>query len=122
MSGDSLRGVIDNRVTLGVILGLVIGKTVGVFGASVIAIKFGLGAKPKGASWRQLLGVSMVAGVGFTVALFVTSLSFDSAQLTDAAKIGILVGSTIAGTVGYLILRSAGGAAEEDRQLLPEPV
>jgi Na+/H+ antiporter NhaA len=63
----------------------------------------------------------MVAGVGFTVALFVTRLSFDSAQLSDAAKIGILVGSTIAGTVGYLILRSAGGPTEDDRQLLPEP-
>jgi len=95
-----------------VILGLVVGKTVGVFGATAIAVKLGVGRLPSGTTWRHLFGLAVSAGVGFTVALFVTSLSFDDAATADSARVGILVGSTLAGLVGYLILRTSPAGAE----------
>ena len=105
LSGDAIGGVVTNRVTIGVILGLVIGKTVGVFGATALAVRLRLGRLPAGTSWPQLAGLAAVAGVGFTVALFVTSLSFSDPVATDAAKIGVLAASAIAGVAGYLALR-----------------
>jgi NhaA family Na+:H+ antiporter len=104
-TGDAISGLASEPITLGVLLGLVVGKTIGVFGASVIAIKLGVGRLPTGATWRTMLGLAMTAGVGFTVALFVTSISFDDPALADKAKIGILFGSTLAGVIGYTMLR-----------------
>jgi len=80
----------------------------------------GVGRLPSGTTWRHVLGLAAAAGVGFTVALFVTSLSFDTAATTDAAKVGILFGSTIAGILGFTLLRTApaaspAGAEDEDR-------
>ena len=112
LSGDAIGGVVTNPVTTGVILGLVVGKTVGVFGATAIAVKLGVGRLPSGTTWRHLFGLAVSAGVGFTVALFVTSLSFDDAATADSARVGILVGSTLAGLVGYLILRTSPAGAE----------
>jgi NhaA family Na+:H+ antiporter len=106
LNAPALRGVVTDRVTLGVVLGLVAGKTIGVFGASAIGIKLGIGRLPAGTTWRHMFGVAIVAGVGFTVALFVTSLSFDDPAVADAAKIGILAGSLLAGVLGYAVLRS----------------
>jgi NhaA family Na+:H+ antiporter len=106
LTGDALSGIVTNPVTVGVMLGLIVGKTVGVFGATALAVRVGLGRLPTGTTWRHLLGLSTAAGVGFTVALFVASLSFDSVATADAAKIGILVGSTVSGLAGFLLLRS----------------
>jgi NhaA family Na+:H+ antiporter len=106
ISGDSLGGALGDPVTLGVVLGLVVGKTLGVFGATAIAVKAGVGPLPGGTTWRHLFGLSMVAGIGFTVALFVTSISFTDPASADAAKLGILVGSLTAGVCGYVVLRS----------------
>jgi NhaA family Na+:H+ antiporter len=111
LTGDAIGGVVDNPVTAGVMLGLVVGKTVGVFGATALAVRLGIGRLPAGTTWRHLLGLSSAAGVGFTVALFVTSLSFDTAATADAAKVGILLGSTVAGLVGYALLRTAPAAS-----------
>jgi NhaA family Na+:H+ antiporter len=105
-SGDAVSGLFGDSVVLGVALGLVVGKTVGVFTAAFLAVKLGLGKLPAGTTWRHVLGLAMVAGVGFTVALFVTSISFTDPALADSAKIGILIGSAVAGTAGYLFLRS----------------
>jgi NhaA family Na+:H+ antiporter len=105
-SGDAVSGLFGDPVVMGVALGLVVGKTVGVFAASFLAVKLGLGKLPAGTTWRHVLGLAMVAGVGFTVALFVTSISFTDPVLADSAKIGILIGSAVAGTVGYLFLRA----------------
>ena len=107
LSGDAISGLASEPITLGILLGLVVGKTVGVFGASVVAIRLGVGRLPVGATWRHMLGLAMVAGVGFTVALFVTSISFDDPVRSDAAKIGILAGSALAGLLGYGVLRTA---------------
>ena len=77
LSSDAVGGIVNDPITLGVVLGLVVGKTVGVFGASAIAVRLGFGRLPAGTTWRQVFGLATVAGVGFTVALFVTTLSFD---------------------------------------------
>jgi Na+:H+ antiporter, NhaA family len=110
LSGDAVSGVVSEPVTAGVILGLVVGKAVGIFGATVLAVRLGLGRLPAGTTLRQMFGLATAAGVGFTVALFVTSLAFDTAELADAAKVGILSGSTLAGALGYVILRTAPAA------------
>jgi NhaA family Na+:H+ antiporter len=111
LTGDALGGVVSEPVTAGVMLGLVVGKTVGVLGATALAVRLGIGRLPGGTTWRHMLGLATAAGVGFTVALFVASLSFDTAAATDAAKVGILTGSTVSGVLGYLLLRTAPAAA-----------
>jgi NhaA family Na+:H+ antiporter len=121
LTGDAVGGVVSDPVTLGVILGLFVGKTVGVLGATALAVRLGVGRLPAGTTWRHVLGLSVTAGVGFTVALFVTSLAFDGTAVSDAAKVGILVGSTLAGVVGYLILRTSTAAARATRSDDAEP-
>jgi NhaA family Na+:H+ antiporter len=118
LTGDAVGGVVSDPTTTGVILGLFVGKTVGVLGATALAVRLGIGHLPSGTTWRHVLGVATVAGVGFTVALFVTSLAFDTAHLADAAKVGILVGSTLSGVVGYLILRTAPLTTRAPRSLV----
>jgi NhaA family Na+:H+ antiporter len=112
LDGTALRSVVSDPVTIGVLLGLVVGKTIGVFGATAVAVRLGIARLPSGTTWRHMFGLATSAGVGFTVALFVTSLSFDTAATTDAAKVGILAGSTAAGIIGFFILRTATPAAE----------
>jgi NhaA family Na+:H+ antiporter len=106
------EGTFEARVILGVALGLLIGKPVGVLLASWIAVRTGLGRLPTGTSWRHMGALGVCAGIGFTVALFVTSISFDEATLTDSAKIGVLGASMIAGVAGYALLRAAGPAVD----------
>ncbi|MGG5810707.1 Na+/H+ antiporter NhaA [Falsiroseomonas sp. CW058] len=95
-------------VTIGVAAGLFLGKLVGVFGAAALTIRAGLADLPMGAGWGQLLGVSLLCGIGFTMSLFIALLAFPGAEaLQDQAKIGILVGSLLAGLAGYAVLRVA---------------
>lgn len=97
---------LDGRVLVGVGLGLVVGKTVGVFGGAWLAVRLGIGRLPTSTTWRHMLGLAVTAGIGFTVALFVTGLSFSDPALTSSAKIGILVASTVAGILGFVLLRT----------------
>ncbi|WBV41392.1 Na+/H+ antiporter NhaA [Pseudoroseomonas cervicalis] len=98
--------VLLEPLPLGVAAGLVVGKLVGVFGASALMIRSGLAQLPAGASWTQLLGVSLLCGIGFTMSLFIGLLAFaDSAAMQDLVKFGILAGSLVAGVAGYLLLR-----------------
>lgn len=95
-------------VPLGITLGLFIGKQIGVFGFAWAAIRSGLADLPANATWPQLYGISLLCGIGFTMSLFIGLLAFPSSQaLQDATKIGVLAGSLIAGTIGWLILRFA---------------
>ncbi|QNN53898.1 Na+/H+ antiporter NhaA [Nocardioides mesophilus] len=110
----ALTAWVDSPVALGVVLGLVVGKTVGVFGATWVATRLGIATLPRGTTWPQVLGVAACAGVGFTVALFVSDLSFDSPALDEAAKLGIFLGSAIAGVLGFLLLRLAPRGARPD--------
>ena len=110
LTAEAVDGLFTNRVVLGVVLGLLIGKSVGITLFTILGQKLGIGVLPKGVTYRHVFGMSIVAGIGFTVALFVANLAFDPAtqgDLTDRAKIGILLGSLIAGIVGFLTLRSA---------------
>ncbi len=92
-------------VVLGVALGLVLGKTVGVFGAAWLAVRTGWARMPEAMTNVHLLGVAMAAGVGFTVALFVANLAFAAGPMAELAKLGILLGSVLAAVLGYLTLR-----------------
>ncbi|MFM9017970.1 MAG: Na+/H+ antiporter NhaA [Actinomycetota bacterium] len=89
---------------LGVGLGLLIGKAVGIPLGAWIAIRMGVGRMPSGARWGQMLGIGLVAGIGFTVSLFVTELAFDDPSLADAARIGVLAGSVLAAVAGAVVL------------------
>jgi len=99
---------IFDPVPLGIMLGLFVGKQVGVFGFSWLAIKLKLAELPEGCNWVQLYGASVLTGIGFTMSLFIVSLAFqdDSIfQYTD--KLAILIGSFLSGIVGYLVLRTS---------------
>ena len=115
ISGDSLRSALGSGVTIGVVFGLVVGKVVGVSLFTIGAVRLGISALPSGATVRHIVGVSAIAGIGFTVSLFVTGLAFDDLVLQDEAKVGILAGSAIAALVGVVILlraRSPEGSVE----------
>lgn len=104
----SLKDFTDN-ITLGIALGLFVGKQMGVFLFSAIAIKVGFGKLPEGVSWLQLYGVSVLSGIGFTMSLFIGSLAFEDARglgmnLTDE-RLGVLIGSMLSAVVGYMILK-----------------
>jgi Na+:H+ antiporter, NhaA family len=95
-------------VPLGITLGLFVGKQIGVFGFAWVAIRTGLADLPANATWLQLYGVSLLCGIGFTMSLFIGLLAFpQSPFLQDETKIGVLAGSLLAGTIGWLVLRFA---------------
>ena len=99
-----------NAIPLGIAAGLVIGKAVGVFGTSWLMMRSGLASAPVGASTRQLFGVCVLCGIGFTMSLFIGALAFEGMHVSYEAqlKLGVLAGSLIAGIAGTLILwRSA---------------
>ena len=105
IEGD-LGAALGDRVTLGVILGLVLGKQLGVTLAAWLAVRLGIADLPEGVGWFHIYGAGWLAGIGFTMALFVTNLAFaDADERMTAAKLGILVASVIAGAGGWLILR-----------------
>lgn len=115
LTGADLLSLGTSRVAEGVALGLVFGKVIGVGGVAWLMAHFGLGRLPDGVTGRHVLGVGMLAGVGFTVALFITDLAFMDPMLLDRAKLGIFVGSIVAGIAGALFLRFGGGSRELDR-------
>ena len=108
LSGDSLRGAASSSVTIGVALGLLVGKTVGVSGFTLLATRLGLSSLPAGVTRLHVVGVSILAGIGFTVALFVTALAFHDSTAGDEAKIGVLAASLVAAVVGLIVLQIAG--------------
>ena len=99
--------VLVEPVTLGVALGLFLGKQVGVFGAAALAIRLRLAALPVAASWAQLYGVSLLCGIGFTMSLFIGLLAFPNPELQDEVKVGVLVGSGLAALCGAALLSVA---------------
>ena len=113
-AGVSLRGItfdaLLDPIPLGIALGLFVGKQIGVFGASVLAVKTGIAQLPKGVNWAQIYGLSILCGIGFTMSLFISSLAFETsggiAYLTDS-RIGILLGSFLSAGLGYSVLRYA---------------
>jgi NhaA family Na+:H+ antiporter len=94
-------------VALGVILGLVLGKQIGITLFSWMAVRSGLAELPRRVGWRQLYGVGWLAGIGFTMSLFIANLAFHDPELLGLAKIGILAASLISGLIGWILLRAA---------------
>jgi Na+:H+ antiporter, NhaA family len=91
-------------VTIGIIFGLVPGKLIGIIMFSFLAVRFGIGRLPTGVSWRQLIGVSWLGGIGFTMSLFISNLAFADPANLEEAKIGILAASIISGAIGLIWL------------------
>ncbi|HEX8592860.1 MAG TPA: Na+/H+ antiporter NhaA [Pseudomonas sp.] len=112
-AGVSLSGVtlesFTHPVPMGIAAGLLLGKTLGVFGLTWLAIKLGIAALPKGANWGQVLGVSILCGIGFTMSLFVGSLAFEPGTSAYAGvdRMGILTGSILAAFIGYGVMMVA---------------
>jgi NhaA family Na+:H+ antiporter len=106
VQGD-LGQALGNRVTLGVVLGLVLGKQLGVTLAAWLAVRSGVTDLPEGVGWHHIYGAGWLAGIGFTMSLFVADLAFAAGEggLLTAAKLGILVASLLAGVGGWVILR-----------------
>jgi NhaA family Na+:H+ antiporter len=108
-AGVDFRGVdiveaLTSTVALGVGLGLVLGKIVGISLFAYLAVRTGLGRLPAGTGWGHVVGLAAVGGIGFTVALFVASLAFIDPSFDDLAKVGIFAGSLVAGAIGFVIL------------------
>ena len=102
--------VLNTNLILGIALALIVGKAVGVFLMSNLALKLGISQLPEGVKNLQILGVSFLAGVGFTMSIFIANLAFSGQPaLLDSAKVGILIGSLLAGLTGYVLLRQLGG-------------
>ncbi len=116
-AGVSLQGLslakLLEPVPLGIALGLLIGKPLGIFGVSWLAIKSGLAVRPEGVSWAQLLGVGFLGGIGFTMSLFIGTLAFDEVDKAAQLRLGVLAGSLLAATAGYFLLKLSASAPPE---------
>lgn len=104
ISGDSISEAVSSDVSQGVAFGLVFGKPLGIFMATWLAVRLGIASLPRSMNWRQVLGVGLLGGVGFTVSLFVDELAFDEEILINDGKMGILAGSLVSAVVGYVML------------------
>jgi NhaA family Na+:H+ antiporter len=105
--GSGLTSALTHPVSIGIILGLFIGKQIGIFGFSYLAVKLKLASEPEGVSWKKIYAASVLAGIGFTMSLFIANLAFNSPELLNISKVGILAGSLLSGIVGFIILKSA---------------
>jgi NhaA family Na+:H+ antiporter len=104
VSGDVADAALESSISQGVALGLLLGKPAGVLLFSWLAVRLRLCDIPSGATWSQILGVGMLAGIGFTVALLITDLAFEEAALVDEAKLGVLAASLASGVLGFSFL------------------
>jgi NhaA family Na+:H+ antiporter len=95
----------SDTLVVGIVLGLIVGKLLGITGAAFLAVRSGLAELPPGVTWAQLAGAALLCGIGFTMSLFVAELAYGGSDTLDRAKLGILVASILAGTTGYLALR-----------------
>ena len=114
-AGVGLSGSAGGKVTLAVIMGLAIGKPLGVTVAALGAVRLRLASLPRGVDWTALHGCAWLAGIGFTMSLFVATLAFDGTTLLDSAKVGVLGGSILSGVVGAMIVRRGARSDAQDR-------
>ncbi|WP_423717229.1 Na+/H+ antiporter NhaA [Actinomycetospora cinnamomea] len=116
LAGDTLQAAATSPVALGIAVGLVVGKVVGVSGGIALMVRTGWGHLPEGVTTRHAVGVAALAGIGFTVSLFIAELAYADPALVETAKIGIFAGSLLAGLVGAAVLglrrRRRGGGAD----------
>jgi NhaA family Na+:H+ antiporter len=105
LSAEKLKLAISSPIALGILLGLVLGKAVGITAFSFLAVQSKIAGMAEGLTWPGIAGVGILAGVGFTVALFISSLSFADDALVATAKVAVIVASLAAGSIGYLYIR-----------------
>jgi NhaA family Na+:H+ antiporter len=121
VDGGGLAAALADPVTIGIVLGLVVGKTIGVLGGTWLVQRFTRAQLAEGLSWWDVFGLSLLAGIGFTVSLLIGELAFGSGTATDDhVKIGVLLGSLLAGLLASVVLRIRNGhyrrmCAEEER-------
>jgi NhaA family Na+:H+ antiporter len=104
VSGETADAAIQSPVSQGVFVGLLLGKPVGIFLVTFIAVRLGICEKPRGSTWPQVFSVGILGGIGFTVALLITDLAFERELLSDEAKLGVLTASAAAGILGFIFL------------------
>ena len=127
LDGETLRAAVTSPVTIGIVLALVLGKSIGITGSTLLALRLRLGVLPGTIMRGQLVGGATLAGIGFTVALFITDLAFPDPALRDQAVVGVLAGSLLAALLGWAIFRFLGErggvcappGTEEDVPTLP---
>ena len=101
---DRILDTISNPISMGIMLGLVLGKPIGICLFAWLVVRSGRGALPEGVNWGQIIGAGCLAGIGFTMSLFVTELAFVDPLLVAESKVGILAASLIAGIIGFILL------------------
>ncbi len=104
---------------LGIALGLIVGKQLGVFGITFAMVKLGLARMPSGANWLHIYGIACLAGIGFTMSLFIGSLSFSSPELMNDVRLGVLAGSIVSGVLGFVVLKIASKVDEPEELAAP---
>ncbi|MFZ9017434.1 MAG: Na+/H+ antiporter NhaA [Ilumatobacteraceae bacterium] len=120
LPASELGAAFSNRVTWGVVLGLVVGKTIGISGATLVAVLFRVARLPQGVTVRYVIGAGALGGIGFTVSLFVTELAFGEAIVGTDARLGVLVGSLIAALIGTAILLPGEVVVDRSMDDVPE--
>jgi Na+:H+ antiporter, NhaA family len=105
MSGN-ITEILSQHYSLGIALGLIIGKPLGIFSLTFIAVKIGFCKLPSDMNWKSVLGVGFLGGIGFTMSIFITLLAFESEAIINNAKFVILLSSLIAGVFGFIFLKS----------------
>lgn len=108
LDAASLSAAVRSPVTIGIVVALVAGNAIGIFGAASLALRLGLGDLPGRVRYGHLLGGAMLAGIGFTISLFIAELAFTDDSLREQAKIGILAGSLVSAVLGTILLRVLG--------------
>jgi NhaA family Na+:H+ antiporter len=112
-AGVSLQGLslakLMAPVPLGIALGLLVGKPLGIVGATWLAVKSGLAVRPEGASWSQIVGLGMLGGIGFTMSLFIGMLAFPDPAHATQLRLGVLAGSLASAVAGYAVLTASSG-------------
>ena len=103
---EGLGEALSSRVTLGVVAGLVLGKPLGITLFAWLAVRMRVAILPGAITWPHVVGIAFLGGIGFTISLFVTELAFAAGPVADAARVGILLGSVVAGGLGYVVLRA----------------
>lgn len=103
--GDNWQSGLGQTNSLGIMIGLVIGKPLGIFLFSFIGVGLGLCTLPTDLKWKNIIGAGFLGGIGFTMSIFITLLAFDNAEIVNNSKIAILIASVIAGTIGFLWLK-----------------
>jgi len=112
--GGGIMSALTDPICYGIAIGLFLGKLSGITVLSWIAVKSGIAALPTNVSWSQVFGASCLAGIGFTMSLFIAGLAFTTDEMLNTAKVGILLGSLISGVTGFVLLYRAGRHLADD--------